>query len=204
VRPQAIILRIPEINAPLERLSEDLPLRTSLFKALLFLFCLCTGPGQAAWAKTLPQARALTGTAAAAALSATADAAMGLSGAAKALPLQATPIRDLAKVAAALGAEEAVVREAYAWNLAERLTYTLIRLSALCSCPVSQLMEERKTRSWGELSGLHGMDWGRLMDELDQRVEAAGLGFAAPSVEQEKRGGANDPASLSAKAAGER
>lgn len=106
------------------------------------------------------------------------------------------PSHDPAAVAAAFGASESAVREAYRLNLAETLTWTLVYLSGRCACSPAQMMEERKTRSWGEVAQAHGIAWGELVEELERRAEAAGLSPNAPTLTQELRTASNDPDKL--------
>jgi hypothetical protein len=80
-----------------------------------------------------------------------------------------------ADVARAFGCSAAQVEAARALGLPEAPTWALLMLQAACACPLSDLTAARATQSWGEIAAAHGLDWGRLQEELWRRARAAGL-----------------------------
>jgi hypothetical protein len=77
--------------------------------------------------------------------------------------------------AAALGCSNAQVRAARRLGLPELATWTLLRLSQRCGVSPAALAAERSTRSWGEISQAHGVEWGTLMEDVSQHGAAASI-----------------------------
>lgn len=103
---------------------------------------------------------------------------------------------DLTRVAQAMGASLAVAVEARRQNLEETLSWTLMRCATNAGVSVPELMQRRKSMSWGEVAASCGLNWGSLVKDLRLRSEAAGILPGPATAAQILRSASNDPERL--------
>lgn len=103
---------------------------------------------------------------------------------------------DVTRVAQAMGASLAVAVEARRQNLEETLSWTLMRCATNAGVSVPELMQRRKSMSWGELVASCGLSWGSLVKDLRLRSDAAGLLPSPATADQILRSASNDPERL--------
>ena len=100
---------------------------------------------------------------------------------------------DVLRVAQTMGASVAVAEEARRQDLEETLSWVLMRCSANAGVGVPELMQRRKTMSWGEVASSCGLSWPTLIKDLRKRSEDAGLLPTPASATQLMRSASNDP-----------
>jgi hypothetical protein len=103
---------------------------------------------------------------------------------------------SLSLTARAMGCDLRTVQDIKALNLACSLSWVLMRLCAVSDAKPSQLMDERATRSWGEVCALHGQAWAALVQDVTQRKRTYGLALEASSLRQILRSSSNHPEKL--------
>lgn len=104
-----------------------------------------------------------------------------------------TGVNSLTLTAQAMGCDVKTVQDIQAMDLDCTLAWILMRLCATSDAQASRLMDERGSRSWGEVCALHGKDWGSLVQEVIQRKRAFGLVLEATSNRKALRSASNHP-----------
>ncbi len=107
--------------------------------------------------------------------------------------IQGANYNPLSVVASALNVSVQIAGDARAQNLEEALSWVIMLMAKRCACPVSELMQRRKTMSWGQVAESTGYAWAELLKEALRLSEAAGVEPGQPSTEQIYRSIKNDP-----------
>jgi hypothetical protein len=100
---------------------------------------------------------------------------------------------SLTQVARTLGVPPATVIDINSLGLDARLSWILMLVSARAHVSGARLMEERASRSWGEVVALHGEDWVLLNDEIRRWLRTGSLVSEPPSRRQVWRSSSNKP-----------
>jgi hypothetical protein len=104
-----------------------------------------------------------------------------------------TAENSLTLTAQAMACDVQTVKDVKALNLDCTLSWILMRLCATSDAKVARILDERATRSWGEVCALHGRSWGDLVQEVLQRKRAFGLSVEPSSNLKTLRSASNHP-----------